>query len=58
MTGYKKEDVTSPTVHNETIFITAAINASENRDIMILNILGAFLRALTKDKVIMLLGGR
>ena len=46
-----------PTVHNKSMFITAALDMSENRDIMILDIPGAFLHALTKDEVIMLLRG-
>ena len=54
MEGYKKGDATLPTVHNESAFITAAIDAHEDRDVMILNIPGTFLHALTKDKVIML----
>jgi hypothetical protein len=57
MAGYKKEDATSPTVHNESVFITAAIDANEGRDVMILDIPGAFLHALTKDEIIMLLRG-
>ena len=55
MEGYVKSNVTSPTVHNERVFITAAIDAHKDRDVMILDIPGAFLHALTKDKVIMLL---
>ena len=44
-------------MHNESVFITAAIDAHKDRDVMILDISGAFLHALTKDKVIMLLRG-
>ena len=39
------------------MFTTAAINTHEDRDVMILDISGAFLHALTKDEVIMLLRG-
>ena len=57
MEGYVKIDTTSPTVHNESIFLTAAIDAHKDRDVMILDIPGAFLHALTKEEVIMLLRG-
>ena len=57
MAGYKKEDAASPTVHNESVFITACIDAFEGRDVMILDIPGAYLHALTKDEVYMLLRG-
>jgi hypothetical protein len=39
------------------VFITAAVDASEGRDITIIAIPGAFLCALTKDEVVMLLTG-
>ena len=52
-----KSNAILPTVHNESVFITAAIDAHKNRDVMILDIPGAFLHALTKDEAIMLLRG-
>ena len=57
MEGYVKSNATLPTVHNESVFITVAIYAHEDRDTMVLDIPGAFLHALTKDEVIMLLRG-
>jgi hypothetical protein len=39
------------------VFIAAAINVSEDKDIMILDILGAFLHVLTNNEVIMSLKG-
>ena len=52
-----KSDATSPTVHNKSVFIVADIDAHKDRAVMILDIPGAFLHALTKDEVIMLLRG-
>jgi hypothetical protein len=40
--GYKKEDKTSTTVHNESVFTTIVIDAKEGRDVMILDIPGLF----------------
>ena len=57
MEGYVKSDATSSTVHNESIFTTAATGAHEDRDVMILDIPGAFLHALANNEVIMLLTG-
>ena len=42
MEGYVKSDATSPTVHNESVFITAAVDTHKDRDVMILDIPGAF----------------
>ena len=57
MQGYVKSNATSSTVHNKSVVITAAIDAHEDRDVMIFNILGKFSHALTKDKVVMLVRG-
>ena len=46
-----------PNVHNEYVFITAAINTSKNRDVIVLDIPGVFVHVLTKDKVVMLVTG-
>merc|ERR1712086_191879 len=35
--GYVKSDTTSPTVHNKSVFITAAIDTHYDRDAMILD---------------------
>ena len=51
-----KSDATSPAVHSESAFATAAICAHKDRDAMILDIPGAlFTRVDTKDEVSMLL---
>ena len=55
--GHTKGDATSPTVYNKSVFITAAIDAHEDRDVIILDIPVTFLHALTKEEVIMLLRG-
>ena len=52
-----KSGATSPTVHNKSVFIKTAIYAHEDRDVMILDIPGVFLHALTKYDVIILLRG-
>ena len=54
---YKKEDVCSPTVHNDCVMITSAIDAYERRDVMTIDCPGAFLRALASDPVLMRLRG-
>ena len=38
-----KEDLTSPTVTTESIFITSVIDAKENREVAIVDLPGAFL---------------
>ena len=55
MPGYKKKDATSPTVHNKSTFIASVSDAYDTRDVMLLDIPGAFLRALTKEDIIVLL---
>ena len=52
-----KSDAISLTVHNKSVFIIAVIDAHEERDVMVLDIPEAFLHALTKDEVVMLLRG-
>jgi hypothetical protein len=55
---FSKQDATSPTVSNEAIFLTALIEAMEERDVACFDIPGAFLHAETDEEVIMLLKGR
>ena len=60
--GYKKENAASPTVHNDSTFITCAIDAKEDRDVMVVDLPGAFLHALrragaTKKQLLMVLRG-
>ena len=40
-----KEDLTAPTVSTEAVFLTAVIDALENRDIAVLDVPGAFMQA-------------
>jgi hypothetical protein len=56
--GYKKEDGASPTVATDSIMITAAINAHEQRNVATINIPGAFLHAYNDKETFMLLKGR
>ena len=55
--GYKKEDNASPTMDNESLMITTAINAHERRDVMKIDLPGAFLHATNDELVYMLLKG-
>ena len=48
-----KEEVAAPTVMLEPIFVTAAIDAKEGRDIAVMDLPGAFLHADNDDEVIM-----
>ena len=60
--GYKKENAALSTVHNDSTFITSAIDAKENLDVMVVDLPGAFLHALrragaTKKQLLMVLRG-
>ena len=54
---YKKDEAASPTVHNNAAMLTAAIDAHERRDVMILDVPGAFLHAMASDPILMKLRG-
>ena len=54
---YSKEDATSPTVKTESVLITALIDAIEERDVAIVDIPGAFLRAMLEEVVHVCLRG-
>ena len=54
---YKKEDATAPTVHNDLVMITSAIDAHEGRNVMTIDCPGAFLKAMANNPVIMRLRG-
>ena len=46
-----REEVASPTVSSESVFITSAVDAKEERDVMSLDIPNAFIQAkLKKEK--------
>jgi hypothetical protein len=52
-----KEEAASPTVALESVFVTSTIDARENREVVTINIPGAFLHAKNKDKVVMQMNG-
>jgi hypothetical protein len=52
-----KEEAASPTVALESVFVTAAIDARENREVVTINIPGAFLHATNDDYVVMCMNG-
>ena len=54
---YKIEDVYAPTVHNDSVVITSAIDAHERRDVTTIDCPGAFLRAMTNDPILIKLRG-
>jgi hypothetical protein len=52
-----KEEAASPTVALESVFVTAAIDAKENREVVTIDIPGAFLHAANDDYVVMRMNG-
>lgn len=52
---YSNSDTSSPTVATESIFITAAIEASEKRHVITIDIEGAYLHAPMTNEVIMVI---
>jgi hypothetical protein len=55
---FTKQDATSPTVSVDSVFLTALIEAQEERDVACFDIPGAFLHAETDEHVIMVLRGQ
>ena len=53
----KKEDVSSPTVQQESIIISMMIDAKEKRDVAIADVVGAYLLANMDDYVLIRLVG-
>ena len=51
--NYRKEDVATPSVHNDSAMITSTIDAHEGRRAMGIDCLGTFLEAMASDPVIM-----
>ena len=51
----KKSDITSPTAATESVLITAAIGATEGREVSVIDSPGAFLTADTDKEVIFIL---
>ncbi len=52
-----KEEAASPTVALESVFVTAAIDERENREVVTIDIPGAFLHATNDDYVVMRMNG-
>ena len=52
---FEKEDAASPTVANENIFITSAIDPHERTDVATINISGTFLHADSDEHIIVVL---
>ena len=52
-----KEETTSPTINNDSLFVLAAIDAYENCHVVTMDIPGAFLHANNDDFVIMRMAG-
>jgi hypothetical protein len=55
---WTKQDTTSPTILTEAVFITAVIDAHEERDVACFDIPGAFLHADSDKDITMILKGR
>jgi hypothetical protein len=55
---WTKQETTSPTVSTEAVFITAVIDAHEERDVTCFDIPGAFLHADLDKDITMILKGR
>ena len=55
--GYRKDDASSPTVSNEGVMITCAIEAHQRSDVACVDIPGAFLHDATNEEIVMLLKG-
>ena len=56
-TGVAKEEAASPTVALESVFVTTAIDMRENREVVTIDIPGAFLHATNDDYVVMRMDG-
>ena len=54
---HKKEDVSSPTVQQESLIISMMIDAKERRDVAIADVVGAYLLADMDDYVLIRLTG-
>jgi hypothetical protein len=52
-----KEEAAAPTVAPESVFVTATIDAKGKREVVTIDIPGAFLHADNKDYVIMKMNG-
>ena len=55
---WTKQETTSPTVSNESVFLTSVVDAHERRDVACYDIPGAFLHADSDEDITMVLKGR
>ncbi len=55
---FSKEEAASPTVTNESVFMTGVIDAKERRDVATVDITGAYLHAVNNHDVHMILKGK
>ena len=55
---WTKQETTSPTISNDSVFLTSVIDAHERRDVGCYNIPGVFLHADSDKNVTMILKGR
>lgn len=55
---FTKEEAASPTVTNESVFLTVIIDAKEGRDVATVDITGAYLHAVNDHDVHMILEGK
>ncbi len=56
--GLDKQELTSPTVATELVFITAVVDAHKGRDVACFDIPGAFLHMDSDEDIAMILKGR
>jgi hypothetical protein len=56
--GWMKQETTSPTVSNQSVFLTLVVDAHEKRDVACSDIPGAFLHAYSNEDITMVLKGR
>ena len=55
---YDKSETASPTVSSDALFATIVVDAKEGRDTAVADVVGAYLKALMKDLVIMKFTGK
>jgi hypothetical protein len=55
---WTKQETTSPTISNESVFLTSVVDAHERRDVACYGIPGAFLHANSDEDITMVLKGR
>ena len=53
--GYSKSDGTAPTVGTDSVILTAGIDAHERRDVMTIDLPGAYLHTSNDEETVMVL---